>query len=81
MITRRDLISYTIGLFLGALFMFFTKTANAYDINVYDAPSRENHSVIEVINDCGKNHKLLISNDNLHSINVIDWVLKVLDLC
>lgn len=45
----------------------------AYDVNIYQA-SEPNKSVIEVVDDCGNSHKLVIDNKNINSYKVLDWL-------
>ena len=83
MITRRDMTAYTIGLLIGSILTFFSIKSHAYEINVYQAESSKYDSVVEVVNDCGKIHRLVLQTKNVRPDNeqLNKWVMKVLDIC
>jgi len=82
MVTKRDMIAYTIGLFVGAFMMFYAEPSNAGEINIYQAESDIDDSVIEYIDDCGESHRLVLPTKYLTNTRLIDdWMDKVIDKC
>lgn len=57
-----------------------------YAISIYSSPSYKDKSVVEIVDNCNKSHRLLISNDDLKDGKALKWLEnlyfeKKLDKC
>lgn len=50
-----------------------------YNIDIYDSPSEKNKSVVIVIDDLDKEHKLIIENDKLDTNCVEKWIDQLIE--
>lgn len=57
--------------------------AHAYELEIYDSRANTWEVIIEVKNDCGETHKLVVSKEAYASddSDVSDWVIMAMDFC
>jgi len=58
--------------------LVISSTAWGYDVNIYQA-SEKNKSVVEIVDDCGLTHRLVIETKKLSNNEVLDWADKLFD--
>lgn len=48
-----------------------------YAVSIYDSPTYKDKSVVEIIDNCKKEHRLLISNKDLKDGKALEWLEKL----
>lgn len=61
------------------LMLLISCVGYSYNIDIYDSPSEKNKSVVIVIDDLDKEHKLIIENDKLDTHYVEKWIDQLIE--
>lgn len=56
-------------------------SAGAFEVEILDSDADTTESIVQVKNDCGVTHKLVIYKKDIGKVVVSDWVMTVMSLC